>query len=592
MWNRKAKQKIHRLFWGCLVFSSVLHLAILMVIYSKPLWIAKFQAVFRRFSPQENVVYAPKEFLLGDALDQLIVIPHKTKGKFDAPFPSLERSFVLLESLSNLEGVLYSFSPQFGKDEESLLLKEGSYAASMQALQFSVISPNIDLAISDVAYIAVQLTYTLSESQHCERTVQAQLSQEPSCSLILEDSLPQLEPGHSVAISQYEPASVEFSMQHTLTHTPTAAFVPKLLQEKQTPLALSSLKLPTSEDGTNWNELYALQVSVMPRKEQQGAYFALTLKPNQDAIERRLKQNFHFLIDASSNADKYRVSAFKKALCKATSYFAEGQTFNIHIVGKEIYSLSETSLAYSKKSIAQAKEFLEQKSFERGPKIRGSLFALLNKIQKGHSAGVDTVVIITDGGFLKERGISQLAENWLKASFQCPIVLHIATAGNEAHSPLLDALATMTGGKVLHSTTHASFPRKFAKLLIDLKAPIATGLSAQLDLRSSNSAITLIGTSCKLAPLYASQPAIFFGVANDLSHFTFNLQGWNEESPIELCYDIDLENAEEASMSMKQLTLQDKAEHELSQFLSTGEKKHLDQAIEWLTDASQTRKRL
>jgi hypothetical protein len=591
MWNQSAKQKIHKLFWGCLVFSATLHLAVLLIIYSKPFWIAKFQAVFRRFSPQENVVYTPKEFLLGEALDDLIVVPRGSKGKFETPFPTLERSFVLADRFYDLETVAYSFAPQFDGDDSSILFKEGCYAALMQAVQFPVISPSIALAISDVAYLSVPITFTRVEERQTKTVAQALVSQEPSCPLSSPDSLPAAIANRSVTISEFEPATVEFPMQHILTHTPIVSFVPKSLEQKQTPLALSSLKLPSSKDGTNWNELYAIEVSVMPRKEQKGAYFALTLKPNSEALERKLKQNFHFLIDASSKADKYRVSAFKKALAKATSYFAEGQTFNIHVIGKEIYSLSENSLEYSKKSQTRAKEFLEQTSFEKGLKAKGSLFSALNKIQKGHSSGVDTIVLITDGGFLKERGASQLAENWLKASFQSPIVLHIATAGNDSHSPLLDALATTTGGKVLHSATYTSFPRKFAKLLIDLKAPIATGLSTQLDLRGSYSAITLIGTSCKLAPLYASQPATFFGVANDLSHFTFNVQGWNEESPIELCFDVDLENAEQGSMSMKQLTLQDKAEHELSLFLSNGEKKHLEQAMEWLTDATQTRKR-
>ena len=597
MLKQTASRNFSMLFWGCLLFSIALHSFALFIFYSKPLWIAKFQSVFRRFSPQENVVYNPENNLLDGVFDHLIIVSHERKSRFDSPFPTLEKPLAMINPFHDRECVNFSFSPHFNlleENAESLSLKDSSYTSTVQPVGFPLASPTISPPQYNVAYLSVPIDpFTQDHSE--EKTLPlASVSQETSPVLSLHFQNPNTSFLPSYGVTEYEHPQIQFHARNLENKNDTLlSYIPKSIEKSQTPLALNNFQFPSWNEETNWNDLFAVDVRIMPRKEQQGLYFAVTLNPKLDASAKGLKQNFHFIIDSTARSEKYRVSSFKRALTRAMSYLAEGQSFNIYFVDKQIHCLSENPLIVSKKSLAEAKEFIEQEPLKKDTGTHGSLYSVLNKIQQDHTQGVDTVILITDGSFLKMRNGSENFQKWLKTADQTSLILHVATAGNTPHPALLDALAASSGGKVLHSSTHSSFPRKFAKLLIDMKTPIATDLSTQLELSNSSHAISLLGTSCKLPPLFASQPITFFGVANDPACFTLKLQGWNGQSPVELSFEIDLAKARHGAMSMKQITLQDKAEYELSLFLSSGEKKHLDQAIKCLENATpQAKKRL
>jgi hypothetical protein len=591
MLKQTERRNISFLFWGCLLFSIAVHTLIIFAFYSKPLWIAKLQSAFRRFSPQENVVYAPENHLLDGVFDHLIIVSSEKKSRFDSPFPTFEKPVTMLDLFRNRESFDIAFSPHFyslDENADSLLLKESSYSSAVQPVEFIISSPSMPHPQNEIAYLSVSINPFASDSRNEQSLPLASVSQEANSTLSLHFQAPNSSFLPSYGITEYEQPQIQFHVQNLeRSNNGFSSLLPKSAQQQQTAFALANYKLPEWEEEANWNDLFAVDVRVMPRKEQQGLYFAVTLTPKPEASMKGLKQHFHFIVDGGARAEKYRLGSFKRALTRAISYLAEGQTFNIYFVGdRHFHSLSQNPIEVSKKSIALAKQFLESESLNDSISSKGSLYSVLNKIQQEHSEGVDTVIFITDGAFLKTRNSSQNLQNWLKSSGPSTYQLHVATVGNTPHPVLLDAMAASSGGKVLHSSTHASFPRKFAKLLIDMKTPIATDLSTHLDLKNSNLAISLLGTSCKIPPLFASQSTTFFGVANGSSSFSLKLEGWNGQSPVELSFEIDLEKARHGTMSMKQITLQDKAEYELSLFLSNGEKKHLDQAIEWLESAS------
>jgi len=598
-------RRIPSLFWKCVALSLSTHLLFVFFIYKQPLWVAKWLSPFAHLIPQKTITYEPKEELFEGIFDELIVVSTPKKRGFDAPSPpNLEKQLPILENLVHLkEPFSIPFSPSFSfvdEQTEGFILREPSADVPIAFSSPEIATPSLPLERTFLSVVDLP-ALLINKAKREEGITEARKASQETVETL---SVPPLEP--SVAASGatfllYSPKATEeevpkpFGTQLIKSEQPAAPLHDPSSATKKPLRLVQTYGLPYWEKRENWNDFFNIDVCVMPRKEQEGLYFAVTLNPKAEALTKTIKQRFHFIIDASKYTEKHRLTVYKNAVERALSYLQEGQSFNIYIVDHDTHALSISCLDVSKKSLAQARCFLEKPSFKECA-AKGSLLSLLKEIGDQSSAiasieTFDTVLFITDGSFLKHKttGITAF-KKWLKAGTPS-FLFYIATVGSDPHEPVLDAIASASGGKVLHSMTHSAFPRKFAKLLIDLKAPIITNLVPRLTCKDKDLAISLMGTCCKTPPLFASQPTTFFGVATSPSSFSLSLDGWNQANPVELTLDIDLKTCRQGTLFMKQIALQDKGEHELSLYLENGIEAHFDQALEWMEEASQPLKR-
>ncbi len=595
-------RRIPSLFWKCIALSLSVHLVFVFIIYKQPLWVAKWLSPFAHLLPQKSIVYEPNEELFEGVFDQLIVVsPQKTLG-FDTPSnATLEHHLPTLENPVHRKEILdLPFNPSFSfivEHSEGLILREPSFSFPV-AFSFPEIEPTsiavektfmADLALPSLSISTVQVEGKVMDAKKVyEEPTESFSASSFSSSVPSAEPLPSLYSSKLPHADDVDSLDVQFKQRQAPPASSNAI--------AKAPLRLvQTYALPHWEKRENWNALFDVDVCVMHRKEQEGLYFAVTLNPKTEALEKKIKQRFHFIIDASKYTERHRLTIYKTAVERALNYLQAGQSFNIHIVDHDTRSLSNTCLEVSKKTLAQARSFLEKPSVKETSE-KGSLLSLLKEIgsksSEVESIGTfDTVLFITDGAFLKHKttGI-QAFKKWLRTGPPA-FLFNIATVGSDPHDPLLDAIASSSGGTVLHSMTHSAFARKFAKLLIDLKAPIMTNVVPQLTSNDKNLAISLMGTCCKATPIFASRPTTFYGVATAPSSFSLSIDGWNHADPVEVALNIDLKECRQGTIFMGQIALQDKAEHELSLYLENGIEAHFDQAMEWIEEATQPLKR-
>ena len=126
------------------------------------------------------------------------------------------------------------------------------------------------------------------------------------------------------------------------------------------------------------------------------------------------------------------------------------------------------------KNIQAAEEFLDKQEagglFAAG-EIYNSLGKILDSVPENDE--IHTAILLTDGktSLSAERKQSVL-KKWVEMN-NGRLSLYTAAIGRDNDLLSLDLLSSVSGGKLLYSDTHASFPRKLAKLVLDLKDPVA-----------------------------------------------------------------------------------------------------------------------
>ncbi|MBS3905219.1 MAG: hypothetical protein KGZ39_07830 [Simkania sp.] len=596
-------RRIPQLFWKCITLSLMVHFLFIAALYWHPLWITRWFALFPHPFKHSTVAYqiSKDPDLLEDAFDKLIVVSRPRHLLYDAPHPYAETVLPLLENpLIRLEKppiVLTPFSPYLTQQIEGALLQtplldiplfKSSIEPSHPLLCFDDNDKN--LSIIDLPFL-VEAIPDIQTDDHKTHTPQEQsfssflshtLQEQPHVPLNATEEL------YTAPIIPV-PKPLKQPILGTI-HSPST----QIVLNQQTPAPPQSYGLPKWDAWQDWQHLFHVDVQVMPRKEQEGIFFAITLIPKPEATLKAMKQHFHFIIDCSQNTEKHRISVYKKAIERSLGYLQDGHTFNIYFADKHIHALSTTPVIASRKTITQAKLFLEKQT-SKGTGTKETLLSLFKDIalkSKEHASigELDSVILLTDGVVLQDSNKrSPSFKEWLKEGSP-PFVLYATSIGNDTYPAILDALTMASGGKVLHSSTHAAFPRKFAKLVLDLKTPIATNVRPSLDIEDTSSSISLMRTCCKMAPLFASQPTTFFGAADKVEDFILHLEGIAKDSPMEMSLDINLKSCRQGTLSFRQIALQDNAEHELSLYLQNGKEVHLDQALEKLETSIELRK--
>jgi hypothetical protein len=319
----------------------------------------------------------------------------------------------------------------------------------------------------------------------------------------------------------------------------------------------------------DWNHLFTYEIELLPSSQKEGTHFSITLTPTAQAASKELAQTLHFLLDETRRTTKEHILSLRNSLIKALDYLVPNQLFTISVIGeKHLRTFAEKPVATSKQAIVQAKKFLSSDRHIQGSQGQTSIYSILDGLRKSSNERVATVILLTDGSFLQSNWSRQDLDSWSRLPGSDTFILHVATAGHSSHDPALDAMTALHGGRVVHSTTHAAFPRKLAKLLMDIRSPIVTGLAIDATPNQLSAKIRLQQHSYKLPPLFASQPTTFFCTTDGSTPFTLHLQGWNGSQPISLDYDIDLSRVKQHPLRQREVKLHSTSPYKISLFFT------------------------
>lgn len=584
MFSQNAKARIF--FWKSVVFSLGFHCILGASIYLKPFWMKTLIAIFPHEQSDQDMRYMRHEEALEQAFGNLTLVSAR------APFPKKEAMLPLVERapfiLKEQEAPLLCFSRTLPQATEGAILEEPKWSDPLSYQVPEIRDLSLHFEDRGAPRIAIDSVFTAFNAEE-RSTLEPSLVEEGTQ---LKTPLLSSSFNSTPEIGTSPPLVMTFPHENNeapIVQSPVTQFpLPhSVLQEE---LCKQEYGLPTFDRNTDLSHFFNVDVQLMRHKEKKEVFFAVHLIPKKKAPFETLKTRFHFVIDCSKKTEKYRLSLYKKAVAKALGYLGEEHTFNIYFVGEEIKALSHQLLRVEPASLAKAREFLDM-SRPSGIRAKKTLSQLLEKIAlpselpTPHNE-IDAIILLTDGDFLQgAKNLSSIATS----SF--PFLLYIATIGSEPHPAIFDAMTMASSGKVVHSTTHAAFSRKFCKLILDLKNPVAMGMTPTLFVEDRNTHIALLKTQCTHPPLFADRTLTFFGTADNPSPFTLYLDGQAGKRSVRMSFDIDLKRALQIKLHEKEMTLYDKAEKELTLYLNGQGTEHLQTALEYLESAPSVLKR-
>ncbi len=369
-------------------------------------------------------------------------------------------------------------------------------------------------------------------------------------------------------------------------------FVPKsshLFTEKRElavsspPLAFEHYKFPPLATASEWDSQFDVDIVFLPNPEGQGYIFSLSVHPGDEIHSHSLKQNLYFILDRSNSVQKHRFAVFKRAVLKALTSMQHGDAFNILIIDKKLTAFSPENRPVTMRNIQAAEEFLDKQEaggLFAAAEMLGSLDKILATIPDNEE--MHTAVLLTDGksGMNNERKQNML-KKWVEKN-NGKLSVYAAAVGRDNDLLTLDMLTSLSGGRLLYSDTHAALPRKLAKLVLDLKDPVAKELMITALPHHPHSRIEFYPAGSHLPSLYSHQPFVLIGQIDDPCSFDLVIQGRNRDEWISINKNVSFVNGQKGTQALELQWSGAQANLCYAKFLKEGKGAHLKEAKEIL----------
>lgn len=593
----------------CLLASVGLHLFFLSFLAKNPLILHnRLAALFRKSIPPQEMVAADIDLLRQQELEetfQEFVKMGPKETPFDLKFhPSDAFKQPLQEQLPSLplvssENIELEETPVL----PSLVIPSLAFTLSnldhLEQVKDSEDSTFTQIALDKTSSIDPKKLFVAQVSEEIEESDDLGLTSHSPIAIV-EPILPSFsilesfkkEP--SVALdemaSALDPPKVALKDQQNAPSyilpqipTPVAGELSSLsFSDTRSPPTLDTYLVPEMDAARPWDDAFEVRVQLMPHPEGTGYVFSLNLTPTQEIHMESMPQNYYFLIDRSSSIERHRFAAFKRAVLKALSCLQSGDKFNIILFDKKVKRLQPAPILFSKATLQQAEEFLEKEE-HAGPFASGDLYASLSSIvpKDLSEQEMHTAILITGGessqSVEKQR---KHISRWLDYNAG-EVFVYTAAVGQGNQLILLDLLSSCTGGRLLYSDTHAAFPRKLGKLLLDLRNPLIKDLSITAVPKHAHTEITFYPSGTQHPCLFAKQPYEIVGTIADLSDFTLLIQGRYKGQWVSISKEVSLKGAPSSRLLEKRWA-KARGKSQYENFLKEGKVAHLLKAKELL----------
>ena len=536
-----ASLKNRLIFLSCFLFSLVMHITCVCVLYSFPFQKQHIFSTLFHLSPSiPHPLQRDKqnqEMALQEAFEQLVVISSSHQPPYDlrsaASSPVLSPDLESVDPFAFVQKSPLSFPIEepssfafFDKppENEPPLMPSTSPMDSFTNRKLEI-DPVMQLTFHSQPMPGVE-TFVDKEQLSLPRKTTQATSFTDNLHSPLDISLIDL------AIQSAPPIADPNQIDQAATQLQTPSF---LLTEIQAPLTvrhflpeahcISHLKdysFPSFAIANDWNHLFETHVSYTP--QEKGYVFSVKISPRRDLSHYRLKQHICFILDRSSSVPRHRFAVFKRAVLKALASMQEEDSFNIFIIDKKVTCFSPSKLEISKQNIRQAEEFLELQTFGSRASSSDMYKSLENLLLNlSQEKEVCNAILLTAGKNTFNPSLQQkTVKKWLENK-QGHITLHTAAVGRENDLTFFNLMSNSSGGRLVYSDTHASFPRKLAKLVLDLKDPLLTHITLSAKPSDTTSQIDL--HPAPQSVLYQAIPYAITGYIDDPCAFELSIQG-------------------------------------------------------------------
>lgn len=323
-------------------------------------------------------------------------------------------------------------------------------------------------------------------------------------------------------------------------------------------------------------EDFDMELSFLPKTDEEGYIFALTLIPKPYVDFPRIKQNVYFLLNRSNGVGAKRFQASQSAIYRSLSYLREEDTFNIIAYDNNVNILSPYNLNPKKDSLITAKNFLAKISL--GNIFTSSnLFTPLKSIMSmpREKEEIDVVILLTNGeGISKAFNSKYVLDSWtVQNKGNCSLFSILMDTDNKLS--LSELFTIFNKGKLITSSTKRGIKRKLLQLMRSLDHPIAknvsftpVGISPGADIR--------IFSHLRAPNLYRSEPYVIVGSVNKLDDFFLFIQGKQNGRWLNIKKKISFINAKSGDNSLRKQWALNQAYDLYQKFLKDSQPSHLE----------------
>lgn len=610
--------KHRKLLLKCLAISLAAHAAALTYFYFHPLILNNsLQSLFGITSPQPMILdseenHLTKNHLLEEVFQKIVVLsPH-----FQQPYDLIE----LPKGISLAPNQEPFSDPPIASLEESRPFEtpEKSYASTQEVLPqdaqelnaASFFSPS-ELGAPIASQLQIDAVEVVSQIPLIALPQEGSGTYEDLVAVSHFDTLsgnpqainlaPQLAPPTLFQKNEdldvrLEPKAMtariaEKELRSELESSRAPLFIPRAIEsipQTQVELAshyadLADYDFSDLQAPGEWNDDFDVDVAFLQNPEGKGYIFSLSLSSNYDLSSYSLKQNLYFILDRSNSIQKHRFGVFKRAVLKALASMQQGDTFNIIVMDKKISKFSPESRPVSLKNIHAAEQFLDKQ--EAGGLFNSAdVYASIDKILSlaPENDEQHTAILLTDGKMSMNAEQKQTAlKKWLSKN-QGKMSLYACAIGSDNDLVSLDMLCSLSGGKLLYSDTHASFPRKLAKLVMDLKDPVAKNLKVAAIAHNPSATIEFYSENTQMSSLYGNQPYVIVGQIDEPCSFDLIIQGRHRGEWIAIKKSVSFIDGHKGDSALEKIWDAEHANICYSKFIKEGKSKYLKDAKEIL----------
>lgn len=538
-----ASLKNRLIFLSCLLFSLAMHIVCVCVLYSLHFQKQYNSSTLFCLSPSTPCSLQRdkqnKEIALQEVFEQLVVISSNHQTPYDLLSPT--SSPVLSPDVESVDPFVFTPkpSPSFAIEETSSLasfdvpkleneLSLPSSAAPIDSFAKGKleIDPVMQLALNSQPMPGVPEKFIDKEqlslpSKNTQAVPFTETLESPLDTPLMDLAIQH--PPLIVDPNQIDQVAAQLENPSlSLTEAETPLTVRHFLPETDCISLLKDYSFPSFAIANDWNHLFETHISYTP--QEKGYVFSVKISPRRDLSHYRLKQHICFILDRSSSVPRHRFAVFKRAVLKALASMQEEDNFNIFIIDKKVTCFSPSKRKISKQNIREAEEFLELQTFgskASSSDMHKSLENLL--VDLSQEKEVCNAILLTAGKNTFNSSLQQkTVKKWLENK-QGHITLHTAAVGRENDLTFFNLMSNSSGGRLVYSDTHASFPRKLAKLVLDLKDPLITHITLSAKPSDATSQIDL--NPAPQSVLYQAIPYAITGYIDDPCAFELSIQG-------------------------------------------------------------------
>lgn len=337
---------------------------------------------------------------------------------------------------------------------------------------------------------------------------------------------------------------------------------------------------PTLDDleTSNYSDSFDVDLVCLPKNEQKGFLFALTLIPRSDLHLPKLHQHYTFLIDRANSIQKERLLATNNAVLKVIEDLPPDDTFNIVVFDNKVEKLFSSPRPADKASIAQAESFLASVNL-------GSFFApadlyhplVLTLPDHVDDDAMDTAILLTDGeNFSKKSAMRSILQTWTWQNSGRVALFTIGLNG-DPHLSTLDVASAFNKGKLYYSPTKRGIKRKLLKLMKNIETPIAKNIACH-GIGKTQNKIDLFPRPNASPHLYLNQPFVIIGSSEKMEDFVLFIQGKLKDRWMNIKKTISFVNAKRGGHSLKQEWALQQAYQCYEQYVRDDNQEHLADA--------------